>query len=139
MDSNDESTTYVGYGNGAACGNQVQAPCSLTSTGCLIPCGSKVISDLKTPHYLLKNDALTWVPTTSALVSSVPNTLKIPGPHNLMFGRAVIDGANALGKILSASDGTYTFQTATRSGAVKLTSAFEVLTCDKVCSMYQVG
>lgn len=71
---------------------------------------------------------MAWEKTSSSSVANVLNALKIPGPYSFMFGRASISGKNVLGKII-ASNGIFSFEAVTASGAVKMSDEFEVLTC----------
>lgn len=139
----DGSTAYVGVGNGAACNNEVRAPCALKTTGnagCNIPCGSQNIYDnAKTVFFLLKNPKLTWVPNTETSSINVL-AIKTLGPNNLMFGKANIGGSSVLGKVLN-SNGVYTFQAVLSSGAYQLTNGFDVLICSAqdFCGMPTIG
>lgn len=120
----------MGFGDGTSCNNQYQAPCAISpaSASCYIPCGGSDINDSKTAYFLLADQALTWVGATSSSLLNVQNPIRILGPNNFMFGRAMVGGYYVIGKILY-SNGAYSFQTYTNTGAVELTNGFDVLTC----------
>lgn len=128
---------YVAFGDGQACNNQFQAPCGLLATGssptCKIPCGASEVLDSTSVYYLQSNPDLQWVSTSTDSMLTVPNALKLVGPDNLMFGRALINNVYVFGKVL-AGNGNFGFEAVTSSGAVKLTSGFDILTCYKPCS-----
>lgn len=122
----------MGFGDASSCNNQRRAPCALTingnSPGCNIPCSSTQLYDGKSSSYLLNNANLVWVPTDSANMLNVRNSLKLLGPFNFMFGRAFINGNYVLGKV-QAGNGVYNFQAVTSSGQIQSTNGFEILTC----------
>lgn len=131
----DNSPAYVAYGKGANCDNQIRIPCSLnaksTNLGCTFSCGSAQALNTTSSYYLQKHSSLIWVPATSSMLLKIPNTLKLYGRQMFMFGRALINGKNVLGKI-QAINGLYLFETYTNE-LVQYTSSFEVLTCFVPC------
>lgn len=103
--------------------------------GAYMACNTELY-DNKTAYYLANHGDLLWVPSNIITMFSASNPIRINGGQwPFMFGRALIDGRYALGKVHAGND-VFGFYTFTSKGEVKLTSDFEVLTCKGSCRKF---
>lgn len=127
----DGSSAYVAFGDGTSCNDQFQAPCALITTpgseGCFIPCGASEVKDRLSVNYLQTHPGLKWVDANSTSAFNIHDPLRLLGPSNFLFGRAML-GVYVLGKVETINDVSI-FHATTSSGAIRLESGFQVLTC----------
>lgn len=126
---------FVGYGDGSSCANQNPVGCyirTVNGPGCYISCGGPERFDNLTAKYLLNHPQLTWVPTNTTAMRTLPNVLQISGNGWIFFfGRILYQGYYQVGK-LHAGPGTFTLYIQEPSGATSYSTEFEVLTCAPV-------
>lgn len=123
---------FVGYGNAAPCGNQNPASGNIRTVnnpGCYITCGGGEHFDNKTAYYLLNHSQLTWVPTDTTKMRTLPGVLQVSGSGWIFaFGRVLYRGYYQIGK-LHFGPSMFMFYIEGPSGYIGYSTGFEILTC----------
>lgn len=105
MYKNNAGKQYVAYGG--SCGDEDPVPCyfypSQLKQFCFSPCFTNYNRTRAVFYFLLAHPNLEWVQTNRIQMLSIPNTLKLNGTYQFLFGRIFQHGEYTFGKVYTTS------------------------------------